>query len=111
LASFEAQLEMPELSNPSVPFPAIFIRAPALHSFAQSGKADSSESAFRSLCSLPPDLAADAPPSDGHLGPANDDALRMVAVRKGKKLATSFHPELSPDLRIHEYFVRRVCME
>ncbi|GHJ84362.1 hypothetical protein NliqN6_0764 [Naganishia liquefaciens] len=110
LASFEAQLEMPELSNPSLPFPAIFIRAPAIHSLAPTGKATGDVS-FQPLCSLPPDLAADAPPSDGPLGPADEEALRVVAVRKGKKMATSFHPELSPDLRIHEYFVRKVCME
>ncbi|KAJ9120876.1 hypothetical protein QFC22_002811 [Naganishia vaughanmartiniae] len=107
LDSFEAYLDMPELSNPGVPFPAIFIRAPAIHSFKSS---TSDGSAVQPLCTLPLDLAADAPPADGHLGPAELDALRVVAVRQGKKLATSFHPELSPDLRIHEYFVRRLCL-
>lgn len=102
---------MPELSNPTLPFPAIFIRAPAIHSFAKTVKASSGNAGFQSLCSLPADLTADAPPIDSHLGPADEDALRVVAVRKGKKMATSFHPELSPDLRIHEYFVRKVCME
>jgi 5'-phosphate synthase pdxT subunit len=29
-----------------------------------------------------------------------------VAVRQGSLLATSFHPELTPDVRIHELFVR-----
>lgn len=101
---------MPELSNPQVPFPAIFIRAPAIHSFAKAAKLTSSDSAIQPLCALPLDLAADAPSPDTHLGPADEDALRVVAVRKGKKLATSFHPELSPDLRIHEYFVRQLCL-
>jgi 5'-phosphate synthase pdxT subunit len=101
---------MPELSNPGVPFPAIFIRAPAIHSFTTSTSASANGSTIQSLCTLPPDLAADAPPADSHLGPAEQDALRVVAVRQGKKLATSFHPELSPDLRIHEYFVRRLCL-
>ncbi|MCW2495376.1 pyridoxal 5'-phosphate synthase glutaminase subunit PdxT [Jatrophihabitans sp.] len=31
-------------------------------------------------------------------------AGRIVAVRQGSLLATSFHPELTGDLRIHEYF-------
>ncbi len=30
---------------------------------------------------------------------------RIVAVRQGQLLATAFHPELTPDLRIHELFV------
>lgn len=35
-------------------------------------------------------------------GPA---AERIVAVRQGNLLATSFHPELTGDLRLHAYFV------
>ncbi|MET8911607.1 pyridoxal 5'-phosphate synthase glutaminase subunit PdxT [Micromonospora sp. NPDC004551] len=35
-------------------------------------------------------------------GPA---AERIVAVRQGHLLATSFHPELTGDLRLHRYFV------
>ena len=31
---------------------------------------------------------------------------RPVACRQGKVLVTSFHPELSPDLRVHELFLR-----
>jgi pyridoxal 5'-phosphate synthase pdxT subunit len=33
---------------------------------------------------------------------------RPVACRQGDVMVTAFHPELSPDLRIHELFVRRV---
>jgi len=35
-------------------------------------------------------------------GPATG---RIVAVRQGNLLATSFHPELTADHRVHEYFV------
>jgi 5'-phosphate synthase pdxT subunit len=38
-------------------------------------------------------------------GPA---AGRIVAVRQGNLLATSFHPELTRDHRVHEFFVRMV---
>ncbi len=31
---------------------------------------------------------------------------RVVAVRQGALLATSFHPELTGDLRLHEYFLQ-----
>ncbi len=33
---------------------------------------------------------------------------RIVAVRQGAALATAFHPELTPDRRIHELFVNMV---
>ncbi|MBM3150624.1 MAG: pyridoxal 5'-phosphate synthase glutaminase subunit PdxT [Chloroflexi bacterium] len=73
--SFEAELEIPELSG-GAPYPAVFIRAPIIE--AVSGEA-------RILSTLP----------DG----------RIVAARQEKLLATSFHPELTQDTRFHEYFL------
>ncbi len=35
----------------------------------------------------------------------DDRTGRIVAVRQGQLLATAFHPELTPDRRIHELFV------
>lgn len=32
-----------------------------------------------------------------------------VAVRQGKLLATSFHPELTSDLSVHQYFFEEIC--
>jgi 5'-phosphate synthase pdxT subunit len=37
-----------------------------------------------------------------------EDNGRIIAVRQGSLLATSFHPELTPDRRIHELFVSMV---
>lgn len=34
---------------------------------------------------------------------------RPVACRQGPVLVTSFHPELSPDLRVHELFLRELA--
>jgi len=61
------------------PFPAVFIRAPYIE------KAGSS---VQVLSTLP----------DGEI----------VAARQGNLLATSFHPELSGDPRIHRYFADTV---
>jgi len=79
--SFEADLAMPVLDGPTVH--AVFIRAPWVESVG---------SGVEVL---------------GHVesGPA---AGRIVAVRQGRVLATSFHPELTGDHRIHEYFVAMV---
>ena len=37
-----------------------------------------------------------------------EDNGRIVAVRQGSLLATAFHPELTPDTRVHEFFVKMV---
>jgi len=76
--SFEADLDIPEVINASEnssPIHAIFIRAPIIESIG--GEA-------RVLARV----------SDG----------RIVAVRENNLLATSFHPELTGDLRFHRYF-------
>lgn len=36
---------------------------------------------------------------------ASDDRDHVVAVRQGNALATSFHPEVTTDVRVHEYFL------
>jgi len=77
--SFEADLDIGPLkqaTKTTAPYHAIFIRAPIIESV--SGKA-------KIISTLP----------DG----------RIVAAMQGKLLATSFHPELTDDLRFHEYFL------
>lgn len=77
--SFEVDLDIPELkaaTRTEAPYHAVFIRAPLIESVSGSA---------RILSQLP----------DG----------RIVAALQGKLLATSFHPELTPDTRFHEYFL------
>jgi 5'-phosphate synthase pdxT subunit len=38
-----------------------------------------------------------------------DGSTHPVAVRQGNLLATSFHPELTGDNRIHKFFVENIC--
>ena len=40
-----------------------------------------------------------------------DGVNHAVAVRQERLLATSFHPELTQDSRLHRYFVEKVCKE
>lgn len=75
--SFEIDLPIPALGDTADPFHAVFIRAPAVIGAGP---------AVTVLARLP----------DGVI----------VAVRQGRLLATAFHPELSPDLRFHRYFVQ-----
>ncbi len=81
--SFETDLTMPWLREPDRPIRAVFIRAPWVEEVG-------------------PDVEVLARvPS----GPA---AGRVVAARQGPLLVTSFHPEVSGDDRVHDYFVAMV---
>lgn len=73
----------------------MFIRAPAVHSL---------EGDIEQLASLPPD-SVPKPPGESALGPADPEVTGVVMLRQGRKLVTSFHPELSGDDRIHRYWV------
>jgi 5'-phosphate synthase pdxT subunit len=79
--SFEAPVRIDGV--PGEPFHAVFIRAPWVESVG-AGVTVLGEVAE---------------------GPA---AGRIVAVRQGGLVATSFHPELTGDLRLHRYFVELV---
>lgn len=77
--SFEIDLDASflEPGNPTpLPYHAVFIRAPIIESVHGSAK---------TLLTLP----------DG----------RIVAARQRRLLATSFHPELTEDIRFHRYFL------
>jgi 5'-phosphate synthase pdxT subunit len=79
--SFEEDLAFDGVRGP--PVRAVFIRAPWVE---QVG------AAVQVLATIP-------------AGPA---AGRIVAVRQGDLLATSFHPEISGDARVHRFFVEMV---
>ena len=81
VASFEADLDMPVLGPE--PLHAVFIRAPWVQDLGDS---------VAVLATV-------------ESGPA---AGRIVAVRQGSVLATSFHPELTGDTRVHAYFLEMV---
>jgi pyridoxal 5'-phosphate synthase pdxT subunit len=76
--SFERDLDIAAL--PGGPYRAVFIRAPWVEDVGPGVE-----------------ILATEP-----------GASRIVAVRQGRALATSFHPELTPDRRIHELFVDMV---
>jgi 5'-phosphate synthase pdxT subunit len=99
--SFEAPVTIEGIDGE--PFHAVFIRAPWVESVASGvtilGTALDAGKALPTLI-----------PRDGNAAGSDGDeaAGRIVAVRQGNVLATSFHPELTGDLRIHQYFVDMV---
>jgi 5'-phosphate synthase pdxT subunit len=76
--SFETDLDVAGLDGP--PYRAVFIRAPSVEQVGPRVEILATE------------------PGTGSI----------VAVRQGPALATSFHPELTPDRRIHQMFVDMV---
>ena len=79
--SFEANLNMVGITSPAVR--AIFIRAPWVESVGTGVEV---------LASVE---------IEGELHP--------VAVQQGNLLATSFHPEITGDNRVHRYFIENIC--
>jgi 5'-phosphate synthase pdxT subunit len=82
VASFETDLDVPALRQVEpveAPYHAVFIRAPLIEKVQGNAQ---------TLACLP----------DG----------RIVAAQQGRLLATSFHPELTPDDRFHRYFLKLV---
>ncbi|TRM68713.1 PdxT/SNO family [Schizophyllum amplum] len=99
--SFEANLEVEGLRDPQEPFIGVFIRAPVLLELHPSHD----DPPVQVVARLPPGLL---PPSLASDNP--DDAKAIVALRQGLHLLTTFHPELTPDDRFHEYFVRECVL-
>ena len=79
--SFEEDIAIAGISGP--PVRAVFIRAPWVESVGGAV-----------------DVLAQVEAGPG--------AGRIVAVRQGNLLATSFHPEITGDTRVHRYFVDMV---
>ena len=79
--SFEMDLDIPVLGAPE--FPAVFIRAPWVEGVDEG---------VRVLATIT----------------AGPRAGTIVAVEYENVLATSFHPEITGDTRVHAYFVERV---
>jgi 5'-phosphate synthase pdxT subunit len=79
--SFQAEIPFPVLDEPERAFPCVFIRAPLMESVGPGVEV---------LARL--------------TEPVRPGGGLIVAARQGKTLATSFHPELTDDLRFHRYF-------
>jgi len=91
--SFEAPLQVSSLRDAHVPFPGVFIRAPVVMERVSA----TSEPHIHVISRIPDSLL----PRTSDAGP--DRAI--VALRQGRHLLTTFHPELTSDSRFHEYFV------
>ena len=89
--SYEEDLDAPALgASPSRPLHAVFIRAPWVESVGEDVEVLATTRAGRA--------------GEGQGGAGG----RIVAVRQGPLLATSFHPEVGGESRVHDVFVAMV---
>ncbi|KIW59238.1 pyridoxal 5'-phosphate synthase, glutaminase subunit Pdx2 [Exophiala xenobiotica] len=133
--SFQADIDLPFLkSDESVsddPFPGVFIRAPVVEKFlphvegiqlgeqqvaqtvvapAKSAKDNQARGAMSShvdiMGILPGRLKKAA--AMGAAVDAGEEVGDIIAVRQGNVFGTSFHPELTSDIRIHVWWLKQV---
>ena len=133
--SFQADLDLPFLSTnedvSEVPFPGVFIRAPVVEKILQhvegvqqgeqqlddtvvapskSAKDDQARLAMSShvdvMAKLPGRLKKSA--AMGAAVNAGEETGDIIAVKQGNVFGTSFHPELTSDIRIHVWWLRQV---
>jgi 5'-phosphate synthase pdxT subunit len=100
LDSFEADLEVPAFekelngqeSTTGHPFHAVFIRAPLIEKVGPQAEEIARISGEKEV---EPGLSQDGPRQG-----------TIVAARQDNLLATAFHPELTPDRRFHQLFLK-----
>ena len=128
--SFEAQLDLPFLTendkmSPS-PFRGIFIRAPVVESLLDPVKGSQESEASREGTVTAPardprgqnlemvKIMARLPGRSRGLKDKladlslNEEIGDIIAVRQRNCFATSFHPELTEDARIHRWWLRQI---
>ncbi|KAK0377164.1 SNO glutamine amidotransferase [Colletotrichum limetticola] len=117
IESFVADLDLPFLTQgdgntktASSPYPGVFIRAPIVEEIlsTEAGeKGDKPASSAVEVLAVLPGRKTKA--AEGVSQSTADDSVGdIVAVRQRNIFATSFHPELTDDVRIHVWWLEQV---
>ncbi|TDZ14579.1 putative pyridoxal 5'-phosphate synthase subunit PDX2 [Colletotrichum orbiculare MAFF 240422] len=111
IESFVADLKLPFLSRgdgaskaADTPYPGVFIRAPVVEAILSEDPKQPAAS-VEVLAVLPGRKTMVEGVSQSTADDATGD---IVAVRQGNIFATSFHPELTDDIRIHVWWLEQV---
>ncbi|KAL2190351.1 SNO glutamine amidotransferase [Thermothelomyces heterothallicus CBS 203.75] len=118
LQSFVAELDLAFLGEGAAPFKAVFIRAPVVErvmiASEEKEQGQEEEGEAGSVASQGKGQGKGAPVEV--LGVYRGQGMQeqagekgdIVAVRQGNIFGTSFHPELTDDVRIHVWWLRQV---
>ncbi|KAK9236483.1 class I glutamine amidotransferase-like protein [Lipomyces kononenkoae] len=113
--SFECDLALPFVGDDEPPFRAVFIRAPIVekvltgadltadvaNDVVRAPKLDAEADDYKTA---PIEVISSLPSTQGK------EAGDIVAVRQGNIFGTSFHPELTPDVRLHRWWLQECVL-
>lgn len=130
IESFVADIELPFLAqsellsepDSAAPFPGVFIRAPIVEKLLMHDVSDVSvkpgvqvtvgnpEKATVEILGVLSDRTkrVEGGPTESSKEVQGGDVNNIVAVRQGNIMGTSFHPELTDDIRIHVWWLEQV---
>ncbi|KAK5988532.1 putative pyridoxal 5'-phosphate synthase subunit PDX2 [Cladobotryum mycophilum] len=106
IESFQSSLELPFLSThggDASPFPGVFIRAPVVEELLDRSEGSPQVEVLAKLPGRVNKMKAGLSQAS-----TKDDSGDIIAVRQGNILGTSFHPELTPDARIHVWWLQEI---
>ena len=126
--SFEADLDLPFLRQNEIltrPFNGVFIRAPVVEKVLPTAPGEQTDEAANQDTVIAPSRGGLAEPQPVKIMatlPGRSRSLKervaaagladevgdIIAVEQGNVFGTSFHPELTEDARIHEWWLRQV---
>ncbi|KAJ3473394.1 hypothetical protein NLG97_g10327 [Lecanicillium saksenae] len=102
IESFIAPLDLRFLPDAAAkPFDGVFIRAPVVEEVLAPGSGG-----VTVVATLPDRVNKAKPKTVVSEANIKDNAGDIIAVRQGNVLGTSFHPELTPDARMHAWFLQ-----
>ncbi|OAQ95581.1 pyridoxine [Purpureocillium lilacinum] len=110
IESFEAGLTLPFLGEGAAPFPGVFIRAPVVEEVLQPAGGDGQKNNGVSVLATLPGRVDRMKAGVSQANPT-DGSGDIIAVRQGNVLGTSFHPELTPDPRIHVWWLQEILRQ
>jgi 5'-phosphate synthase pdxT subunit len=111
IQSFVAELDLPFLGDGEKPFRGVFIRAPVVEEIMSHSEAEENGHVVEPVAngnsnkSTEPVQVLGVFRKPGATGEPDED---VVAVRQRNVFGTSFHPELTDDIRIHTWWLRQV---
>lgn len=103
LQSFVGDLRLPFLEEGRQPFRGVFIRAPVVEEIITTPTAGDDDEVTKLKTGNQVEVMGTYPKPEG-TGEGDD----IVAVRQGNVFGTSFHPELTDDVRIHTWWLKQV---
>jgi pyridoxal 5'-phosphate synthase pdxT subunit len=121
IESFESDLDLPFLAqsataidgeSTAAPFPGVFIRAPVVEQVLEEAGAavPGTGTGTGTRVEVLAKLAGRVDKMKKGVSQAQlkDDSGDIIAVRQGNVLGMSFHPELTPDARIHTWWLQQL---